>query len=49
MFSKMDKNKCPKTKIQKNFPIDFFTLLYNKLKKILKELVSRFKKFGDYK
>jgi hypothetical protein len=32
----MDKNKCPKTKIQKNFP-QKYSLLYNKLKYLLKE------------
>ena len=32
----MDKNKCPKMKTEKNFPNVFFTLLYNKLKKVLK-------------
>ena len=31
----MDKNKCPKTKIQKNFP-QKYSLLYNKLKLLLK-------------
>ena len=32
----MDKNKCPKTKIQKNFP-QKYSLLYNKLKYLLKD------------
>jgi hypothetical protein len=31
----LDKNKCPKTKIQKNFT-QKYSLLYNKLKYILK-------------
>ncbi len=35
-FSKMDKNKCPKTKIQKKFT-QKYSLLYNKLKYLLKE------------
>ncbi len=35
-FLKLDKNKCPKTKIQKNFP-QKYSLLYNKLKYLLKE------------
>ena len=33
----MDIYKCPKSKIQKNFPNKNFNILYNKLKKVLKE------------
>jgi hypothetical protein len=36
----MDKNKCPKTKIQKNFT-QKYSLLYNKLKYLLKEKKSK--------
>jgi hypothetical protein len=36
----MDKNKCPKTKIQKNFT-QKYSLLYNKLKYLLKEKTKK--------
>jgi len=35
-IQKMDIYKCPKSKIQKNFPNENFNILYNKLEKQLK-------------
>ena len=33
----MDIYKCPKSKIQKNFPLKILNILYNKLKFLLKD------------
>ena len=35
---KNGQKKCPKSKSKKYFPNDIFEILYNKLKKVLKEL-----------
>ena len=34
---KNGQKKCPKSKSRKNFPNDFFEVLYNKLEKVLKD------------
>jgi hypothetical protein len=37
LLFKNGQKKCPKSKSQKNFPNKIFKVLYNKLKKVLKE------------
>ena len=43
----MDIYKCPKSKIQKNFPLKNFNILYNKLKKVLKAKLPLVKDLKD--
>jgi hypothetical protein len=44
----LDIYKCPKSETQKNFPNKNFNILYNKLKKVLKDQILKLKIYLFY-